>query len=577
MNGKHPTVTPPLLAVALMAAAASAPAQETFLLEISDLTPHELVTRGFVLNGAQDVRIQAVGAERPSRGIRDWFERDAWDRAWAGNAWILDARTRDVVWELRRADTEKDDDLRLYDGEVRLPAGEYIVHYASYSGQPRWGNWSGSELRYDDDGRSEDFRIIVNGQGRALHAASREARDAFTRSAFVSFSGLGPDARRSLGFEIQQTTEVEIYAIGEITGAGAYDYAWLIDTESRRPVWKMEERGTRHAGGADKNRMVREVLTLAPGRYAAVAVTDDSHHSGDWNAPPPFDPGFWGLTIRAREPAAVSAIRTFAYSLRDPDAALVSLTGLSDDRMESQGFGLNRRTDLRVYALGEATGGRMHDYGWIIDASTRRTVWQMEYEDTEHAGGAQKNRMVDEVITLEPGDYLVYYTTDDSHSASDWNAAPPLDREAWGITLSGADGALDRDALRPFDPAEDPSFIAQIIGVRDSQRRREPFNLAETTQVRIYALGEGDDDHMYDFAWIEDAETGRIVWEMTHRMTEHAGGARKNRMYDGTIVLAAGDYVLHYQSDGSHSFGDWNADPPADPHAYGVTLQRERS
>jgi len=32
---------------------------------------------------------------------------------------------------------------------------------------------------------------------------------------------------------------------------------------------------------------------------------------------------------------------------------------------------------------------------------------------------------------------------------------------------------------------------------------------------------------MYDYGWIEEAKTGKTVWEMTYHMTEHAGVRRK--------------------------------------------------
>jgi hypothetical protein len=63
---------------------------------------------------------------------------------------------------------------------------------------------------------------------------------------------------------------------------------------------------------------------------------------------------------------------------------------------------------------------------------------------------------------------------------------------------------------------------------------------------------------------------------MTYRVTEHAGGANKNRRFDGVIRLPAGNYVLRYATDGSHSFGDWNAAPPDDPEAYGITVYRAK-
>jgi hypothetical protein len=81
---------------------------------------------------------------------------------------------------------------------------------------------------------------------------------------------------------------------------------------------------------------------------------------------------------------------------------------------------------------------------------------------------------------------------------------------------------------------------------------------------------------MNDYAWITDAETRRVVWEMKYEHTDHAGGAEKNRMVNGTLELPRGDYILHYETDDSHSFNDWNAAPPTDPFSYGVTVYRQR-
>ena len=89
---------------------------------------------------------------------------------------------------------------------------------------------------------------------------------------------------------------------------------------------------------------------------------------------------------------------------------------------------------------------------------------------------------------------------------------------------------------------------------------------------KLFSLGEGTSGEMHDYAWIEDANTGRTVWEMTYRKTRRAGGARKNRIFDETVYLKAGEYLVFYRSDGSHSFEDWNASPPHDPINWGVTL-----
>ena len=82
---------------------------------------------------------------------------------------------------------------------------------------------------------------------------------------------------------------------------------------------------------------------------------------------------------------------------------------------------------------------------------------------------------------------------------------------------------------------------------------------------------------MYDYGWIEEVEDGRVVGEMTFRMTEHAGGAQKNRLVNTTLVLPAGMYRVHYVSDDSHSFWHWNADPPFEPDMWGITIRLDGS
>ena len=115
-------------------------------------------------------------------------------------------------------------------------------------------------------------------------------------------------------------------------------------------------------------------------------------------------------------------------------------------------------------------------------------------------------------------------------------------------------------------------MLAQLVGIGDNERKRERFTLERNGQIRIYALGEGQDRVMHDYAWIEN-DRGRIVWEMTSRDTERAGGARKNRMVNETIDLDAGDYTVYYESDGSHSFEGWNDKPPRDRWSWGVTIK----
>lgn len=115
------------------------------------------------------------------------------------------------------------------------------------------------------------------------------------------------------------------------------------------------------------------------------------------------------------------------------------------------------------------------------------------------------------------------------------------------------------------------SAVAQIVGVADDADKTVEFNLTQEKQIRIFAAGEGQSGQMYDFGWIENAETGKSVWEMKEPETTHAGGAGKNRKSDTVITLPAGKYKLRYKSDDSHSFDNWNALPP-EINFWGIAL-----
>jgi hypothetical protein len=536
------------------------------LVNIHDLSSHELRSEGFALSAPQTLRIEAVGAAE-TRNEKVWIRNDRDPGFWRGNAWILDARTREVVWELRRADTKSGRrDLERFEGTLRLPAGQYEVYYASYSGlsgQNGGGwRWLIGTIRNDetgDHGMSDNFRLVVRGAGRPLTQPElQRLRDDYRSNAIVKLTTLRRAEYDQIGFELSKPTEVEIYALGEADGDSSFDYGWILNTDTREKVWTLQFRRSQAAGGARKNRRAHETRVLPAGRYAAVYALDDSHDPREWNAAPPYDPTFWGLTVRVK-PEERANVSTFAYDPTPSDQAIVALTRMRDDETRTQGFTL--------------TNG-MNDYGWILDAATRRRVWVMEYERTEHAGGAEKNRLADQVLQLPAGSYIVYYQTDDSHAFRSWNSAPPVGADDWGISVFPLSGQLDKSAIAPFSEsvAESTDVIAQLVNVGDEQQRSRTFSLANDTDVRVYALGEGMNGEMFDYAWIENARTGRVIWEMTYRMTAHAGGAQKNRLYDEVIRLPAGEYVLRYQSDGSHSKDGWNADPPFDPAKWGATL-----
>ena len=568
-------------------AASGALAQSTTLVRMEAIAPGEVRTEAFSLDRSQTVRIEAVGAEHgDGKGIvRRTLEKydlaSTDDQPWQGNAWILDARTRRVVWELRRVDTDHDrGPLRTYEGTVRLGPGAYEAYFADFPDSWRAVSQQGGNKSWFSFFKSDDiagkFRLTITGDGSRLGASDlTRARHEYDDDAIVSLTRVTPSNTMRAGFTLDRPTKLEIYAIGEEANNGQFDYGWIVNADTRQKVWELRYDSSEPAGGAAKNRMERRQLTLPAGRYGVLYTSDDSHDPREWNSAPPYDPAYYGLTVRVLNDDDRRFVRTSDYDIAPGGSAIVALTRMVNSDSKSSGFSLTRPADVRVYAIGEGVGDRMVDYGWIINADTHERVWAMKMDETEHAGGAEKNRLVDRTLHLDAGNYLVYYVTDDSHSYEDWNSAPPVDAEHWGISVYPARES-DRDAFEKLVERRDDASLAQIVRVRDDEDRTARFSLDDDIDVRVDAIGEGSDGEMYDYAWIENARTHRRVWTMEFQETEHAGGAKKNRHVNKVLHLSSGEYVLHYRTDDSHSFGNWNDDPPNDPEHYGVTVTRAR-
>jgi CubicO group peptidase (beta-lactamase class C family) len=103
--------------------------------------------------------------------------------------------------------------------------------------------------------------------------------------------------------------------------------------------------------------------------------------------------------------------------------------------------------------------------------------------------------------------------------------------------------------------------IAKIADVGNSEHRVADFKMGREGRVRVFCVGEAWEGDEFDYGWIEST-MGDTVWKMEVVKSEHAGGSVKNRMAEETIYLPSGRYRLHYESDSSHSYGNWNAAPP---------------
>jgi hypothetical protein len=569
---------------------------ERLVIQMKDFTKMEVKTGGFTLPGELRLRIHALGAGVGHRGFTTG------DNDLFAYGWIINAETREPVWEMTRSNTSTAKSDREFNGDVVLPAGNYEVYFCAYAfaanspfssfsinidrrkGMPgtgkfeRGGFFSWLYDFFGEDGDKEWTRRAKN-WGIEIFAETGSGRDVPTFTSPKEFSNIlyqsvkvGENEHITQTFSISKMMPVRIYAVGEMgSDHNPVDYGWILNTKTRERIWDMRPSNTDAAGGAEKNIKYDKVVDFPPGDYTLYYVSDDSHSFLDWNQAPPYDPYHYGITLIAASPNYEGSFKLQKTS--EEQNVIAQLIRVKNNESRSQSFTLKGETKIRVYAIGERSNSRslMADFGSIVNARTREKVWSMDEALTEHAGGSSKNRLVDEIVTLPKGTYTVNYQTDDSHAYNQWNSSPPFDPEHWGITVYLVD-EKDRGLVEKNVTPKEEGVIAQIVRVGDDADRTEYFKLDKPTHVRIYALGEGQNSEMFDYGWIENASTGEQIWEMTYSMTFHAGGGRKNRIVNTTILLDKGKYKLRYVSDDSHSYNDWNADPPSDQTMWGITL-----
>jgi len=537
-------------------------------IEIYDISPNQLESKRFILDKRSTLKIEAaVGEYR----LKDDL---------LSNCWILNIVSHEVVWEFSRRKAKRSRSRKMLSVEetVKLPKGHYEIFYAlnplkNVIKRKILG------LIFDSDSRkyySPDWGITIQPDSRSEKYFSIMEKQYEEKQTIVQITNVYDDEYHKKGFSLTAPVKLRIYALGEGTQSGRkmFDFAWISDVNSRERIWEMKYRKTEHAGGAKKNRKFEGRLTLPAGDYMVHYVTDDSHSTEEWNQMPPYDPSHWGITIWAEDIGFdYTEIKSFNES--DYKKPVVEITRMRNNRYESQGFQLRKKAKLHIFALGESSHSRRNlaDYGWIIDATNRKTIWKMNYNDTEYAGGGKKNRVFDGFVTLPAGKYFACYRTDDSHAFRSWNVDAPWMPESWGITISCADKECEKN-IQLFDELDDADVLVQMIRMRDDEKTYQRFELTIPTYVRIYAIGEGRSGKMFDYGWIEN-QGGDKVWKMKYSNTKHAGGGTKNRIINEVIKLQPGKYSVYYRTDDSHSYQSWNTTPPDDAEHWGIMIIRQ--
>ncbi|MBD3224650.1 MAG: hypothetical protein GF313_07965 [Caldithrix sp.] len=497
----------------------------------------------------------------------------------------MNAETRELVWRMDIDNTEEarwQKWMRQFNGEVKLNEGTYEVYFSTV--RPQYFSFEDEFFSIDKLlkkllGEEEDWRdqsdkwhITIKGVDEVYEESDvRKFVRAKKQAAIADLTMAEDDANLKEGFTLTQQLEIDLYGIGEGFKGKMYDYGWMINAKTREKVWEMNEGHSEYAGGAVKNRLFKDRLNLAAGSYLIYFKTDDSHSTESWNANPPYDPMFWGIMVSAADKDIdPGSIRKYEIEEEKP---LVSINRVGDYAYKEEAFKLKQRAKIRIEALGEGISGDMYDFGWITKANTGEIVWKMRYYSTKHAGGASKNRLFDDVIILDEGNYILHYQSDDSHSFEDWNQSPPQNPDRWGISVYPIGNSDVYETLKSAE-INNNQIIAQLTRVGNDEYLRKQFRIDQPIRVRIYAIGEGDWDEMYDYGWLKNVDSGNIVWKMRYRETRNAGGAEKNRMINTTIHLRPGVYRIHYRSDDSHSFNNWNSPPPYDQQNWGITIYR---
>jgi len=564
----------------------------------TSLGPNELHHEAFEVDQTARLAVHAVGS----------FEGED---ALAVYGWIIDRADGNVVWQMLPENAEAErGTLATVDDTLAFEPAVYDAWFTSY----------GDPLMPDEDNRDGFFdRLgsIVSPDGRIWHGDAERWRfrlsyaepmtadvvhvlhgsDGRPDKNISEPDGLvwtsGPARNRddhSYVFEVSDVVELRLQGTGELLDGELVDGAQIRRVLDDEVVWDMAASPMSWAGGSIKNQQVDTTITVPRGFYQATFKTDQSHAYDNWTGNPPLNPVLWGFTMTVADSIASSSILVFdPWNGRLPRIASFSCVG-SDELLEDS-FTLSDTTTVMISSVGEFIGRSAYDYAVLLrqrpNTMGMEDVWSMEHAETLHAGGTDKNRLAEVILTLEPGTYVLSYRTDGTHDCSGFNGDQPDNPDRWGATLFAFDPDFDLSTVvRPGPPPDEVGHVGvdstgaptgevlvRFNRVRSDEHLRATFWFGEPASIHIYALGEILPIGAYDYAWIEDEE-GETIWAMSRENTTVAGGSAKNRLFDGSLTLEAGTYTVHYITDDSHAYGDFSQ-PPNDPASWGVVIYRE--
>lgn len=560
-----------------------------------DLERDDLRRESFSIDAPVRVAIEAIGS----------FETgdDDDEPRLAAYGWLLNRLDRTVAWKLDPERAHRDrNTLAVTMDTVLLAPGTYDTYFTSYGNQRSGGfNFRLFDTIFGEDQAWKDdagkWKMIVrraDGQPAAIQAIDSESAEELSpKGAGLIWSSapMGGREQAEFVFRANERVPLRIYAVGEIDEDTQMDYGWIENAVTHDRAWEMTLSNTVPAGGWDVNRLFDASIHVDPGIYKAVFQTDPRQDFEDWVGNPPYDPAGWGLSLFTSTPGALAEYNPWVD--REP---IIQIKEVGDDQRRSAQFRVTQPVQLAAYAVGEMGDGGRYDYAWIRNNDTQETVWEMTYERTTPAGG-DNNRRALAFLEFSEGTYTVIYETDDSHSFESWRHGTPENPERWGVSLFPVAQNFDTSAVEvlgyseedldsdertqvhpehphPPAPTLPGTQIVDLTALGNEKRVSKEFTLDQPTTLHIRALGEVSLSGRYDYGWIERAEDGKIVWEMTWQNTRPAGGDDVNRLFEGPIHLEPGTYTAHFKTDFSHAYGDFDDETPAMPEAWGISISK---
>ncbi len=283
--------------------------------------------------------------------------------------------------------------------------------------------------------------------------------------------------------------------------------------------------------------------------------------------------------VRVQIVALIALVGLVIYSqTRGPETVegALRLDRIGSDELATRSFTLSSAAPLVVTsAAAQSDGGAAYEsYGWIVDRTTRRVVYQPSMATMR----SEKRGLVQfaDTLRLGAGTYDAFYTPfgndEDAgggflgfSSENRWRSS----RDDWFMQIVRLDGEdLDEQRWRYREARPSGDGVLWTSGSDDETQvvqvtRPDTLGIEVTTaeierrgdQVRLVRLPDGEE-----------------VWRLADASPMPGGGSERYSRVQARLALQPGFYRLSNEITLSTAT-QWRANPPLDVGSYGVTLR----